>query len=109
MSLTRAQKCVLDFLENGYFPGEFNSKRQYLVGSSIFCEFLNELDRDYEKIGNRSKINTVMELGAERTTNGRVRSLIFPSLEEIRAAWDEKYPHGDWERDKLWKLSKSEF
>lgn len=110
MSLSRMEKFVLHFLENGCFPGQYMSHGYYRVNSRAFIDFVDELDNDNKKLSERAKVLAVKELGAHTgERNSKFRYINFPSLKEMRMKWDEKYPPGEWDINELWQVTKQEY
>lgn len=110
MSLNRVDKYLLEFLENGSLPAINAGYGYYRTTSRAFIAFVDELNKDNQKLSERAKVLAVKELGAvtgERAAKGRY--LEFPSLREMREQWDRKYPTGDWDIDEEWHLIKQEF
>jgi hypothetical protein len=109
MSMTRADRCILNLLENGFFPGEYVGMDRWAVPSRTLLDYINELDEDAKKISEKSKILILQSLGVHRTRNAKTRMLEFPSLKEVREKWNENHPPGDWDISEQWQVSKTSY
>ena len=112
MSLSKYHKIVYEFLEYGDFPGEYTPRRTYEVKSKQLMDHMEDTHHRGTKIAFRLIGSVLTELGARTTSDPRIgRHWIFPSLNDMRKAWDKKYPKGEWKtsNEDVWTVAKLEY
>ncbi len=104
ISLKRADKLVLDFIEEGVFPVKATQAGLYKITSTELIAHLRNIDKAYEKIGARPIKEVLHKIGVTAGRDKTTRYYIFPKLELLRLQWnksickvDWKEPYAEWE------------
>lgn len=109
MSVPWADRTIRDFIEDGEFPGEYTSAKQYEVKAKELYDYINLQYSDGKKSSMNAKWDVFKKLGAwkRRTAKGNV--IMMPTLLELKKKWDDNYPKQDWDLTEEWIVRKSEY
>lgn len=109
LSMTRADKCVLAFLEEGIFPGVYRGpKLGYVVSVGTLIQFMDRIDPQNSKITTKARATIFKELGAVSERQNGERIWIFPPLGELRKNWNQVRGRYDWEDYSDWEVRRQE-
>lgn len=110
LSLPKLKGAVFTLLEEGIFPGEFNSKGEYQVSNKNFLEYLQSIDPQGAKnFTMKSIANLTKTLGIKTYRDSQARYLIFPELGILRAMWNRAVTRNEWPTNIKWTIGKAEY
>jgi len=104
VSLRKKEKIVLEFLEDGVFPGIRDSNGRYVVTSSVLTSFLQNIDPSYGKVSGKLLKEILGKLGVNQERTQENRIYVFPKLSTIKSNWNRTICKVDWKDDFDWEV-----
>lgn len=109
LSMTKVDKTVVAFIDEGIFPGKFfGEKRGYICKSQDLFDYMEKIDPGSHRISMKAKANVFKEVGCttERMEGERVWK--FPPLEELKSNWNKIKGRYEWSDFGGWALRRQE-